>query len=503
MFTSDKRMWGKFSCLAIVALQVGCSVPVHQRVSDGIQPEHVDTNVRFRTTYYFRVFDFCPPTKPHYAKDSTGIRGGASQNRAPADPVLSPGDSKLLILTDSLYRFRMTGKANALTNRIHFESGTLRASEIDPFGANIEFDQENNRFFHVSARETKRRAIESMELKRVRDAKRDIEPELRELIKERGKLEDATGIAGGARKDSLDKLIQKKTATLEALVDREHVLLLAQSPLEVVPKPSVPDAVFAVTRLDQSAQAMAKLLDESSEARKELNQPLALGELPESGSATAFGREVRIALENLLRAAEDKTEQMKQAQQELEEKRDTEKKRVTDANEKLEEDEGFKQARNAAAKGRALLAKARGLTAELARISVSNAALSARAPAASPGRASGSDAPEQIICGDGNPARRGFQIMGPEGWRTFDQDERLVMAMSSSAKPLIGVIKELASRINAQQLSESERRLPFAIEHLRTLETEKKIKDARAEEPEDAEDLLQAAIDRFNKEPVR
>ena len=97
-------------------------------------PRHVDTDVRFRTTYFFRVFDFCPPLRRDYAEGASGIGSGASTSRAPADEVFSPGTSRLLILTDSLYRFRMTGKANALTTQIHFESGTLRASEIDPFG---------------------------------------------------------------------------------------------------------------------------------------------------------------------------------------------------------------------------------------------------------------------------------------------------------------------------------------------------------------------------------
>ena len=48
--------------LAIGVGMAGCAVPEHQRVRDGVEPEHVDTDVRFRTTYFFRVFDFCPPS---------------------------------------------------------------------------------------------------------------------------------------------------------------------------------------------------------------------------------------------------------------------------------------------------------------------------------------------------------------------------------------------------------------------------------------------------------
>jgi len=57
----------------------------------------------------------------------------------------------------------------------------------------------------------------------------------------------------------------------------------------------------------------------------------------------------------------------------------------------------------------------------------------------------------ELQCGDGAPARRGFQILGPEGWRTFDQDERLVLAMSSSGKPLLDTLRDLSSRVMTQK----------------------------------------------------
>jgi len=47
--------------------------------------------------------------------------------------------------------------------------------------------------------------------------------------------------------------------------------------------------------------------------------------------------------------------------------------------------------------------------------------------------------------------RRGYQVFGPEGWRTFDQDERLVLAMSSSGQPLIETLRELSDRVLKQQ----------------------------------------------------
>jgi hypothetical protein len=56
-----------------------------------------------------------------------------------------------------------------------------------------------------------------------------------------------------------------------------------------------------------------------------------------------------------------------------------------------------------------------------------------------------SAAPGQL-CANGQQARRGFQILGPEGFRTFDQDERLLMAFSYNAKPVISLLQELSSR---------------------------------------------------------
>lgn len=65
-----------------------------------------------------------------------------------------------------------------------------------------------------------------------------------------------------------------------------------------------------------------------------------------------------------------------------------------------------------------------------------------------------------LECGKGINQHRGFQILGPEGWRTFNPDERLVMAMSIDSEPLINNLKELSSRaINAYQAQENEQDL--------------------------------------------
>lgn len=57
-----------------------------------------------------------------------------------------------------------------------------------------------------------------------------------------------------------------------------------------------------------------------------------------------------------------------------------------------------------------------------------------------------SQSDEAIQCNQVNK-RTGFQILGPEGWRTFNQDERLIMAMYSDNSPITGVLKELSKQV--------------------------------------------------------
>lgn len=280
----------------------GCAVPPHQQVREGVDPEHIDTDVRFRATYYFRVFDFCPPEKRDYVATGSGIRNGSSSQRAADDDMFSPGDSKLLILTDSLYRFRMTGKANALTTTIHFESGTLRASEIDPFGSNVEFDQENQRFYRVSHRETKQRAITAGELKRITSARETADRELVKLLERRAAAQasDPNGQLGVA----LDGLIQKKIATVDALADREHGLLLTESPLRASPSVSLPKFGNTAAALEKSSAAMAEHLEHSPQ-KTELQDPFSV-DPAQATKAGELSAKLLSALAELLSNAQDR-----------------------------------------------------------------------------------------------------------------------------------------------------------------------------------------------------
>jgi hypothetical protein len=140
---------GIVSCTTL--LSVGCAgwlgeVPSQLRVDSGIEPDKQDKYVRFRTTYYFRVVDSCTV--------EAGIDdGGDYEYRSKVFNVRKKG--LLRIVNDSLYRFRMTGQASALFNDIHFESGVLRAEQIDPFGSAIAYDK-STRTFRVEPASTRR-----------------------------------------------------------------------------------------------------------------------------------------------------------------------------------------------------------------------------------------------------------------------------------------------------------------------------------------------------------
>lgn len=81
---------------------------------------------------------------------------------------------------------------------------------------------------------------------------------------------------------------------------------------------------------------------------------------------------------------------------------------------------------------------------------------------------------EQIKAASSNNAiqcdmneRRGFQILGPEGWRTFNQDERLIMAMYVDNAPITQVLKQLSSQVLKSYNSNEPNLLPIVEAELR------------------------------------
>lgn len=104
--------------LCVAGLVAGCTVPPGMSVRTGNDPKHADDSVLFRTTYYFRVVDYC---------NFDGTRGLRLDEKSYNRPLR----------VDSLYRYTMTGKASGLFSKVFFESGTLKEHEISPFGKTV------------------------------------------------------------------------------------------------------------------------------------------------------------------------------------------------------------------------------------------------------------------------------------------------------------------------------------------------------------------------------
>jgi hypothetical protein len=185
--SSMKRLAGAVFIASILIVTAGCSVSKSMLIRTGEDPVHKDNDVRFRTTYYFRVFDACEGLSevPNPNARTDTVLGGVRQG-------------PYHLRTDSLYRFRMTGKAYALFQRIHFESGTLRKEEIDPFGSNVVFDSKTNRFAYKSREETEH----------------DVRREARFLDIERLTAFKATLKGNEAALKALDDIILKQISTL-------------------------------------------------------------------------------------------------------------------------------------------------------------------------------------------------------------------------------------------------------------------------------------------------
>ena len=315
-----RRRYHPTRCLiptVLCALLLGaCTVPEQLQVRSGVDPRSQDDNVRFRTIYYFRVFDVC--------RDPSG-------NLA-SDPPLR----------DSLYRFRMTGKASDLFSKVRFESGILHKSEIDPFGSSVIFDDELGRHRFVSREETD---------------------------------------AAARRNERYDE-IQRQISLLEQLdtfVDEQQ------------------SQGGDPTAANQLRRIMTKVGDG-------IERQLA-NTVPALGSASPKDN-----------------------------------------------------------------------------------------PTMNESKSAGAGCPK------GTELRRGFQIMGPEGIATFNQDQRLVMAMTSSGKPLVGTLKELSGRILAEHGSESDVLLPLVRESLATLRAERAIDRIENEPDVSVDQLIERIIKAFNKD---
>lgn len=309
--------WSRLSvAVATLIAATGCGVPAHMRIENAGDPRYEDKDVRFRTTYYFRVFDLCTDK--------------AAASKAPR--------------TDTLYRFRMTGKAHSLTTQVHFESGTLTAGQIDPFGANVVYDERNRQYSFKSQAESQ------LDARRERGFE-----DLKRLLRTYSDVQAAAATASAAGSSTS----QQMNEAMETLI-KQRIASLAES-ASGSPAPATAAA-----------------------------------------SATPGATPAPVA------------------------------------------------AASAAAKAEA-----------------------------------------DLEC---RQSRRGFQILGPEGWRTFNQDERLLLAMSSSARPLISTMQEMSGRVLNSQPIEAEMLLPMVREDLRISRVERELERFNGTNPQRGPDLLRAAI---------
>ena len=286
----------------LAGMVAACALPEHMQVRSGIDPRNQDDDVRFRTTYYFRVFDACLEIEPPSDEDLKKVFDETGQ------PFYSKTRGRYKLLSDSLYRFRMTGKANPLFSSVHFESGTLRASEIEPFGANVEFDEKSRRFRFVSRQETETRIKREAVYREIYRLKRL-----------------ATNLDSEEDKIATDA----KTALLDGIKKR------------------IMELFGELTSLSG----------------------ISVGKDNSAGSGTGNNKES-----------------------------------------------------------------------------------------------------DRLECPKYTIKRRGFQILGPEGWRTFNQDERLLLAMTISGKPLISAMKDLSSRVLNAQPDTTGMLLTLARERIRIFE---------------------------------
>ena len=337
--------------LVLLAAISACGLPSAMHVTRGIDPRYINDDVRFRTTYYFRTFDFCWDADVKLQQ----------LNSDKAGEILY---RKIIPQTDTLYRYRMTGKADSTTTKVRFESGTLRKEEIAPFGKQIVFSEAGNGFY------------------------------VRDMAEVRADAEQ-----------------EKREATVWRKIDRLKML-------------------HAQLKNDGS--------DENATIHDEIRKQI-IAQIRELAAPSSALTNEQIA--QVKQIIED---QLKPQSPPLDEK-------------KIE----------------SLVELNKGLN---------------------------SGGNQLAFCSIGEKIRKGFQLMGPEGIKTFDQDERLVLAMSSSAKPLIEALQEYGSRILDSKANATGQQLAVSQESLRALRARQALTDAQLAGSNDAAAIIDAAIKALNGE---
>ncbi len=319
-------------CAAFLFMTAGCGVPKHMRVRSGVDPRYQDDDVRFRTTYYFRTFD------PDTDNNESGVKGTHK---------------------DSLYRFRMTGKAHSLSNKVHFESGILHKDEIDPFGAAVVYDEKLGRYRFVSQSETKQEAVRYQQYA------------------------------------ELDKLLNR----YEALYKKKGKGIIDDDDL----KGMQTEYATQIKNIIKNIKIPGVKDNGNGNSNEEKDVPGSLSKEKAGGSGPASSTNVE-----------------------------------SHGSSSIANPAGAKDEEN----------------------------------------------------GNSNNSGKGFQILGPQGWKTFDQDERLILAMTSSGKPLISGMRELSNRVLNEQPNTSEILLPLVNEQLKISKAERQLDSAALDKDKSMEEII-------------
>ena len=413
----------------LAGLVAACALPEQMQVRSGIDPRNQDDDVRFRTIYYFRAFNAC--------LDVAVPQDSRMELQEGRSPFYTKTTGQYKILSDSLYRFRMTGKANSLFSAVHFESGTLRASEIEPFGANVTFDEKSRRFRFVSRQETEaqgRRTLAYDHIERllgfyekIRNAVGNghqplqasllskIEAEITNLVNAMPTSGAYAGPGSGAPSGSLAKLASEVVSEAAKAIKAAKVAAAAADRAKEATKNlenDKNDSTLKKTAKNENFIASASNLDAMSKNKDRAKFIVERAESLNMKSILGDFEADQIKFENGL-----------------------DNKLLSPATDVFNAIEAHQKAtRKAADQNRDGAAK------------IAAAAATLHAAIFSQLNTGDGDA-----CPPGTVSRKGFRILGPEGWRTFNQDERLLLAMTISGKPLISAMKELSSRVlNAQ-----------------------------------------------------
>ena len=415
------------SCIVATALVIlaACSTPPTNQVRSGSDPFHEDESVAFRTTYYFRVFDYCVVKR------------------------IADGGRVLVPRIDSLYRFRMTGKGSPLLQNVKFESGTLRAHEIDPFGARIIRDPNTGQLRFQSQQETDELNKQEAALakfdrlrnqyealwKRSQELENSIPQSTLDLLKEA--MEDALREFSGTSEPATSRSPVYAVIDIKRTTDESTEQTLINFNLEML---SPYRAIYPVSAtFDKEGKVSAFEIQDGMplfDGQAKLPQ-LRLRTDPSKAADAAGPLSLVIHFEDNYEAETNI--------------------RVNPA---------------LAADGRATATGADTLV-SLGRTKMLISGSYAGSADASAPHLTILDRPTEIQCSEGAPHRRGFQILGPEGWRTFNQDERLVMAMTTDAQPLISTLKDMSGRILKASSSEEAVLLPISEARRKLLQAER------------------------------